>query len=241
MELSLTIDQGNSSAKVAVWDQSTPTVLANYEALTDDVISNLIARYNIDRAIYSSVAEHHDQLLLMLQQAGIRTMELNRLTPLPIAIDYSTPDTLGVDRIAAAVGAWSLHRGREILTVDAGTAITYDRVTADGHYIGGNIAPGIGMRLKALNQFTVQLPLISGRGEVRLWGNSTESAMRSGAVNGVLAEITYYRSKLPADAVIVMGGGWGYELSQKLDFITDYQEGLVNRGLNEILIYNENI
>ena len=168
-------------------------------------------------------------------------MELNRLTPLPIAIDYSTPDTLGVDRIAAAVGAWSLHRGREILTVDAGTAITYDRVTADGHYIGGNIAPGIGMRLKALNQFTVQLPLISGRGEVRLWGNSTESAMRSGAVNGVLAEITYYRSKLPADAVIVMGGGWGYELSQKLDFITDYQEGLVNRGLNEILIYNENI
>lgn len=65
--------------------------------------------------------------------------------------------------------------------------------------------------------------------------------MRSGTVNGVLAEITYYRSKLPDDAVIVMGGGWGYELSQKLDFITDYQEGLVNRGLNEILIYNENI
>lgn len=78
MGLSLTIDQGNSSAKVAVWDQSTPTVLANYEALTDDVISNLIARYNIDKAIYSSVAEHHGQLLLILQQAGIRTMELNR-------------------------------------------------------------------------------------------------------------------------------------------------------------------
>ena len=239
MGLSLTIDQGNSSAKVAVWDRDRLVELSTFKAMTDDVINNFAARYSIDKAIFSSVADYQDNLLSRLNAAGIKATELTHDTPLPLVIDYATPLTLGVDRIAAAVGAMSLHPGRELLVVDAGTAVTYDNVSADGHFIGGNIAPGIGLRLKALNAFTARLPLISGRGETMLWGNSTESAMRSGAVNGVIAEITYYHSQLSADAIVVLSGGWGHELAQKLDFETDYHESLVNRGLNEILKYNE--
>ncbi len=239
MGLSLTIDQGNSSAKVAVWDRDRLVELSTFKAMTDDVITNFAARYSIDKAIFSSVADYQDNLLSRLNAAGIKATELTHDTPLPLVIDYATPLTLGVDRIAAAVGAMSLHPGRELLVVDAGTAVTYDNVSADGHFIGGNIAPGIGLRLKALNAFTARLPLISGRGETVLWGNSTESAMRSGAVNGVIAEITYYHSRLSADAIVVLSGGWGHELAQKLDFETDYHESLVNRGLNEILKYNE--
>lgn len=239
MGLSLTIDQGNSSAKVAVWDRDRLVELSTFKAMTDDVINNFAARYSIDKAIFSSVADYQDNLLSRLNAAGIKATELTHGTPLPLVIDYATPLTLGVDRIAAAVGAMSLHPGRELLVVDAGTAVTYDNVSADGHFIGGNIAPGIGLRLKALNAFTARLPLISGRGETMLWGNSTESAMRSGAVNGVIAEITYYHSRLSADAIVVLSGGWGHELAQKLDFETDYHESLVNRGLNEILKYNE--
>lgn len=239
MGLSLTIDQGNSSAKVAVWDGDRPVDLFTFKAMTDDVITSLVARYDIDRAIFSSVTDYQDGLLSRLSAAGIRAIELTHGMSLPLVIDYATPATLGVDRIAAAVGAMSLHPGRELLVVDAGTAVTYDHVSADGHFIGGNIAPGIGLRLKALNAFTARLPLINGRGETMLWGNSTESAMRSGAVNGVIAEITYYHSKLSADAIVVLSGGWGRELAPRLDFETDYQECLVNRGLNEILKYNE--
>lgn len=241
MGLSLTIDQGNSSAKVALWDGDRQVYRSTFKAMTDDVISGLVAGYSIDRALISSVADYQDNLLSRLAATGIRSTALTHGIPLPLAIDYTTPGTLGVDRVAAAVGAMSLHPGRELLVVDAGTAVTYDHVSADGHFIGGNIAPGIGLRLKALNAFTARLPLINGRGEKMLWGNSTETAMRSGAVNGVIAEITYYRSRLSDDAIVVLSGGWGRELAPRLDFETDYQECLVNRGLYEILKYNETI
>ncbi len=241
MGLSLTIDQGNSSAKVAVWDGNRLIHYESHITLGDDEINSLVARYDIDRAMYCSVADQQELLASLLASAGIKARELTQMTAVPLTIDYATPSTLGVDRIAAAVGAASLHPGKELLVVDAGTAVTYDRVTARRHFTGGNIAPGIGMRLKALHAFTARLPLVSSRGETRLWGNSTESAMRSGAVNGVVAEISYYRSRLPHDSVVVISGGWGRELAEKLDFETDYQECLVNRGLNDLLLYNEDI
>lgn len=240
MGLSLTIDQGNSSAKVAVWDGNKLVDFQTLSALEDDDIVRLLSVHDIDRAIVCSVADMQEHLTSMLSQAGVRTVDFNRSTAIPLLVDYSTPGTLGVDRIAAAVGAVSLHPGCELLVVDAGTAVTYDRVTTRGHFMGGNIAPGVGMRLKALHAFTARLPLVSSRGETRLWGNTTENAMRSGAVNGVVAEISYYHSRLPQGSVVVIAGGWGRELSQKLDFETDYQECLVNRGLNAILLYNEN-
>lgn len=241
MGLSLTIDQGNTSAKVAVWDGTKLVECSSHITLGDDEILRLVARYDIDRAMYCSVAEQQEMLAAMFAEAGVKAMEMTPYTPVPITIDYATPSTLGVDRIAAVVGAASLHPGVELLVVDAGTAVTFDRVTARGHFVGGNITPGIGMRLKAMHAFTAKLPLVSSRGETRLWGNTTENAMRSGAVNGVVAEISYYRSRLPHDAMVVISGGWGRELAGKLDFETDYQECLVNRGLNDLLLYNENI
>lgn len=238
MALTLTIDQGNSAAKVAVWRGRELVEYASYPVLGDEEIAALASRHDLSRAIYCTVAEHQEYLALLLAAAGVPSMELTAHTPVPMVIDYGTPGTLGVDRIAAAVGAMGLHRATELLVVDAGTAVTYDRVTSRGRFAGGNIAPGVGMRLKALNAYTARLPLVSGRGETRLWGNTTESAMRSGAINGVVAEITYYASRLPEDAKVVLTGGWGRELAAKLDFETDYQASLVNRGLNDILIYN---
>lgn len=239
MGFSLTIDQGNSSVKVAVWDGNRLIDYKSHVTLGDDEIQDLVARYPIARAMYCTVAEQQELLASLLASAGIAARELTPMTAVPLTIDYATPSTLGVDRVAAAVGAASLHPGKELLVVDAGTAVTYDRVTARRHFMGGNIAPGVGMRLKALHAYTAQLPLVSSRGETRLWGNSTESALRSGAINGVVAEISYYRSRMPHDSVVVLAGGWGRELAEKLDFETDYQECLVNRGLNDLLLYNE--
>ncbi len=239
MGLTLTIDQGNSSAKVAVWDGNNLVYFMPFVSLDDDELTSLAARYDIDRAMYCTVAEQQDMLPQILEEHGIRATEFTHGTPIPLIIDYATPSTLGVDRVAAAVAASRLHPGTELLIVDAGTAITYDRVTARNHFVGGNISPGIGMRLKSLHAYTARLPLVSSRGETRLWGNTTESALRSGAFNGVIAEISYYHSRLPHDAVVMISGGWGQELAAKLDFKTDYQECLVNRGLNDLLMYNE--
>lgn len=235
MGLHLTIDQGNSSAKIAVWDGDTLVRYLVVPSLDTEVVDELICEFQFTRAMYCSVAEQQEYVARELERAHIEAHELTPYTPVPMVIDYSTPGTLGVDRVAAAVGARSLYPATELLVVDAGTAVTYDRVTARGHFAGGNIAPGVGMRLRALNAYTARLPLVSSRGETRLWGNSTEMAMRSGAINGVVAEISYYRSRLPEDAKVVITGGWGPELASKLDFEADSREALVNRGLNVIL------
>ncbi|MDE6801661.1 MAG: type III pantothenate kinase [Muribaculaceae bacterium] len=240
MGLSLTIDQGNTRAKVVVWDGNTPVYENGYESLSPDDLRSLLAQYPVDKAIAASVAVPVDALSQFLaDEIGIRLIELRPGMAPPLKVDYATPETLGVDRLAAAVGAAALHPGKELLVVDAGTAVTYDRVTARGHYVGGNIAPGVGMRLRALNNYTARLPLINSYGETRLWGNTTETALRSGAINGVVAEIAYYRSRLPLGAVTVITGGWGREIASKLDFETDYQELLVNCGLNSILNYHQ--
>ncbi|MBK6903040.1 MAG: type III pantothenate kinase [Saprospirales bacterium] len=70
---------------------------------------------------------------------------------------------MGKDRLAAAVGAWSFFPGKTCLVIDAGTCITSDVLSEDGIFKGGNISPGIDMRLKAMHTFTARLPLV-GRG-----------------------------------------------------------------------------
>ena len=129
----------------------------------------------------------------------------------------------------------------DILVSDVGTAITYDHVSRDNVHHGGNIAPGIFMRLKALNHYTARLPLVEPE-EVPtpLWGQSTETALCSGAILGVVAELEYYRSQLPPDAVVVLGGGGTHLLRDRLPFQHTVVNNLVSLGLNTIIRFNEN-
>ena len=239
MALHLTIDRGNTMTKIALWDGAEPVVVRQIVKATTGKIFPLLAGYDIDRAILCSVAGGFDGLALRLRRRGIRMVTLRAQMPLPLKINYARPDLLGPDRIAAAVGASTLFPGREILVADLGTAATYDLVTADGTFAGGNIAPGVGMRLRALNSFTARLPLVNASGEIPLWGYSTDTALRSGAVRGVCAEIAYYRAKLSSDALTVLTGGWGAEVAKMLDFDVIVNDNLVLTGLNSILQYNE--
>ncbi|MCB0835809.1 MAG: type III pantothenate kinase [Bacteroidetes bacterium] len=108
---------------------------------------------------------------------------------LPIKNRYATPATLGVDRIVAAIGAWSKSAPRAVLVIDAGTALTFDIINQHGEYLGGAISPGINMRFRALHEFTARLPLVTFEDVPPLIGDSTIQSMRSGVINGVIAEI----------------------------------------------------
>lgn len=246
MAYNLTIDQGNTAAKLAVWTLPPDVRLVDVRISrehTADALALLCNEYDIQCAIYCSVTTPHCPVLGMLRQRCHKVIEFGVDTPAPLAVDYATPDTLGVDRLAAAVGAYTLPEsaGHDIMVVDIGTAITYDKVTADGRYCGGNIAPGIFMRLRALNRFTARLPMVEPEtGDVPLWGYDTETALRSGAINGVVAELEYYRSKLPADAVAILTGGGAELVSGRLTFTHKVVHNLVSTGLNRIINYNEN-
>ena len=122
-----------------------------------------------------------------------------------------------------------------------GTAITYDVVLSNGSYIGGNIAPGINMRLEALNNYTSRLPIVSPKGDCPIWGIDTETAMRSGAVIGVVGEIAYYKNQMHENHLVILTGGSVDLIDKLIDFHIEIDQHLVTRGLNSILIYNENI
>ena len=244
MAYNLTIDQGNTAAKLALWTLgANPQCVEEYTCrhLSVADINNLCAARHIDTAIYCSVCQRNEAVLTVLQMGSSQLIELTVKTPMPIDIDYRTPNTLGVDRIAAAVGAHAViaNQTRDILVADIGTAITYDVVTADNCYRGGNIAPGIFMRLKALNCFTARLPQIEPEeGETPLWGYDTETALRSGAINGVVAELEYYHSQLGDKATAVLTGGGAELVADRLSFKPVVVPNLVHIGLVSIIQHN---
>ena len=240
MGLNLTIDQGNSSAKIAVWDGSELVDQEESKQLTPQQLQSVTERFRPERALCCSVTGKVMKIARLLISQGVKAREVSHDMPMPLKIDYATPHTLGEDRIAAAVGAWSLFPGENSLVVDMGTAVTYDLVSADGHFKGGNIAPGIGMRLRSLHSFTARLPEVGGYGDTPLLGTDTATAMRAGAVRGVVGEIAYYRAMLPADTRIVLTGGWAHRVNEFLDFEATVDPCLVTKGLLSILLYNEN-
>lgn len=237
MKCNLTVDRGNTMAKLTLWHRDTGKVVRHLMVrdLNHAVVREFCEGHSIVAAIFSSVNKGGDEAFVM---GGItpRITVLGGNTALPLQIEYGTPDTLGADRIAAAVGAASLPQsaGRSILIADIGTAVTYDVVTADRRYLGGNIAPGIHMRLAALHNMTARLPLVQPHSPAIPIGNSTAEALNSGAVLGVVAELEYYRRSLP-DAITVITGGGAPLILNSIEFDHIYDENLVSLGLNVIL------
>lgn len=244
MALYLTIDQGNTAAKLALWRGEKLEETHIVQSLVPASLAQFIANHpGIEAAIYCSVASHGTEIMATLNNSLRRAIKLTGNTPLPINIEYGTMGSLGVDRIAAAVGAQASFPGTPLLVVDAGTAVTYDAVTADGRFIGGNIAPGMNMRLEALHRFTARLPRVKVPRELPtglVFGNNTEAAMILGAIYGIVGAMSYYKSRLPENTKVVMTGGWAGELSRLCDFDINVDPHLVSKGLNRILIYNEN-
>ena len=245
MALNLTIDQGNSEAKMALWDDSRLVDFRMETVLTPARVDEFAGgNVPLRGAIYCSVKREDLDVVCHLRKLARKVIRLTPETRIPLVVDYATPQTLGADRVAAAVGAWEDHKGHPILVVDAGTAVTYDFVDADGHYRGGNIAPGISMNLRALHEFTARLPLVPFPSPMKaladdLFGSDTRGAIARGAVDAVRASIVFYRSRLPEDTRVVLGGGCGRHLATVLDFPVHADEHLVSKGLNRILLYNE--
>ncbi len=158
---------------------------------------------------------------------------------LPIKSAYATPKTLGTDRIVAVIGALA-HFGRgPVLVIDAGTALTYDVADEDGVYQGGGIAPGIQMSFRALHEFTARLPLIDFDPEPPLVGDSTQNAIRSGVLQGILAEvegmIERYRAKYGPNIKIILTGGDRPFFENHLKNLNFADANLNLRGIYHIL------
>ncbi|MCK7538905.1 MAG: type III pantothenate kinase [Marinilabiliales bacterium] len=143
----------------------------------------------------------------------------------PFTIDYATPETLGVDRLAAAAGACIHHPGADLLVIDAGSALTLDLVTG-GAYRGGSISPGLSMRFRALHEYTGRLPLVTRRERASAFpARTTEDAIAGGVVMGLVYEINEYIRTFEErheKLVTVITGGDSELISSRTDKETIY-------------------
>ncbi len=241
--MNLVLDLGNSFGKIAVCEGTQVIEAATYEKVTSKEIAYFHARYaGLKGAIISSVVNYSREIIDYLSNLYNTCIELDHSTPIPLKNRYRTPDTLGYDRIAAAVGAYTICPGKNVLVIDAGTAITYDIVTSKGEYLGGNISTGLEIRFKSLNKYTNRLPHLERPNEQPpLLGTSTREAIQSGIVNGLLFEmdgfIGAFSQDHPTLQVVLTGGDAKYFVGKlKSSIFVDLNLNLI--GLNRILEHN---
>lgn len=238
----LTIDIGNTAVKGSVFEKGELLDSVLLETRVAAGLAELAAMYKPGGAICCCVGQDADEFIKDCGRLlGMNVESLTHDTPLPIRVEYATPRTLGLDRIAAAAGAALV--ADNALVVDAGTAITLD-IVSDNTFLGGNISPGLRLRFHSLNRFTSCLPLVSPAGDVPAFGYDTQTAIRSGVVNGIVAEIkSAYESassRYPGLRLLLAGGDAGYlsPLLEMKGLRPERASGLVGRGLERIFLFN---
>lgn len=249
--MNLCVDQGNSRTKVALMtDEGKIMKHLIYKSFSSADVERLFDLYDITDSIISSVVDIEAAVVNTLHRRSQHFVLFDHMTPVPIINRYDTPQTLGQDRLAAAVGAKSLCPNENLLIIDAGSAITYDFVSAEGEYMGGNIAPGIKMRFTMLQRMTKKLPLVDAEENelIPLFGTNTRDAIAAGVIRGVTYEVKGYmrtlKEKMPHYQTFLTGGHAPYVLNNVRSSRNEkreirYEKNLVLIGLNTILVYNK--
>lgn len=238
--MNLTIDIGNTNTKIALFENNKIILTRIYDEFTIRQLNDLNNKYKFRNVILTSVIIN-DVLINDLQLSLYNFVELNSKTPLPVKNLYKSPETLGYDRLAAVVGANKIHPDNTVLVIDAGTALTYDIITGNAEYIGGNISPGLTMRFHALNTFTDKLPLLSQSEKYYDFSTTTENAIISGVQKGIIYEIKGYIKEAARkynDLKVILTGGDAKFFDKILKKRIFVEPNLIFIGLNTILEHN---
>lgn len=238
--MNLIFDIGNTRTKVALYKGDRLLKKVIWERCDLKTVKEFVKNRKIENVVLSSTANVNQAVEYFLQKKYFY-IRLSHKTHLPITNKYKTPATLGRDRLAGAVAAFDLFPKQNTLVIDAGTCITYDFIDAKGNYLGGGISPGIGMRLKAMNEFTARLPLVNQKNSKKFIGNDTESSLRVGGQMGTVMEIRSFIKAYETNfgkINIILTGGDSKALATHFENHIFVNNNLVLHGLNKILTYN---
>ncbi len=237
----LIIDIGNTRSKLFAFNGNQ---LIDHIVCSDSLseISHFIEKNECKQGILSTTAKLTLKAEHQINGLPFDILRMTGNTPTPVKVRYKTPKTLGTDRLAAIVAAQDMKPRSNILVIDCGTCVTYDILDAEGNYWGGNISPGLNMRLQAMHNLTAKLPLVTADGDLPDVGYDTQTAIRSGAILGLRHEIegfiSHFKQKFTTLSVFLTGGD-AKKLGMSEEsciFAADY---LVPYGLNLILNYNK--
>ena len=239
--MNLVVDIGNTLVKLAVFDRGEIVFQRCVERLHPSMLEELFAAWPVRRAVVASTRGEVDEVADLLRPRVEYLLEFSSQTAVPIGNAYLTPETLGRDRLAAAVGATVLYPGRNVLIVDFGTAVTIDLVTADATFRGGCISPGMKTRFRALHDYTAKLPLCAATESEELAGLTTRQAIELGVMNGIAFEIEGYAARMRSqieDLCVIFTGGDANFFVKRIKNTIFANCNLVFCGLNRILEYN---
>lgn len=242
--MNLIVDIGNTQTKLAVFEGG--KMLFRVQVESENIfkkIKEIQKKFkNISKAIVSSVGKTDLNDFESLEK-DLDLLILDHETPLPFKNLYSTPKTLGIDRIALVCASVEKYPNKNVLIIDAGTCITYDFINANNEYLGGAISPGLRMRYKAMHNQTAKLPLLLPESSNSLIGDATDQAIHSGVYNGIVFEIDgfieAYRKK-NNDLTVILTGGDAKMLSKQLKSSIFANSNFLLEGLNFILQFNTN-
>jgi type III pantothenate kinase len=242
--MNLIIDIGNTYLKTAVFEASNLIFKETYSYSDWEINLNKIKLIfpNIANCVVSNVGKiENDHLKSVLNFQNLFFISKN--TKFPFVNLYSTPNTLGIDRMVLASGAVLNFPTNNKLIIDAGTCITYDFVNDKNEYFGGAISPGIQLRYQSLHNHTAKLPLLSKSIPESFIGNSTENAIHSGVVNGVIHEINgtiaSFLSKYENFIIILTGGDADF-LAKRLKNTIFANSNFLLESLNQLYQFNQN-
>ncbi len=203
------------------------------------------ADYDIDAVIVSSVVPQvvFNLRLLCNRYFDCRPFVVGKpdcLLPVKPRVDEGT--IVGADRIVNTVGAHARHGG-DLIVVDFGTATTFDVVGEDGAYIGGVIAPGVNLSLKALHDHAAALPFVDVTKPERVIGTNTVACMQSGVFWGYVGLIegicTQIRAEYKRPMKVIGTGGLSTLFEQGTDVFDALEADVTLQGL--LLIYEHNV
>ena len=238
---SIVIDEGNTYIKVGLFVDG---VLVESKTLEregfEEAFRLAFSMEGVDGCMIASVVEGAKSRFGFLEGLIGDVRYLSAAMPMPFVNGYAHKERLGIDRLALVAGAVSRFGNRNVLVIDAGTCITFDIVTDEGVYLGGAIAPGIGMRLRAMHNFTSKLPLVPEQDfDTSLFiGNTTESCMLSGVYNNIVCEvegvIRLYEEKF-SNLITILTGGNHFYLEKRIKNRIFASSFILLEGLNYIL------
>lgn len=189
----------------------------------------------IRQVVLGSVVPSVTDVLRRTLDGGAHLVLVGSELELPIRLDVEEPRTVGADRIVNTLAAKELF-GRDTITVDLGTATTYDCISADGVFLGGVISPGVQAGMAWLGRRTAKLPRVELHPPERVVGRRTEACIQSGifystveAIDGIVRRIREEWGR--PDALVVATGGYAGILAPHASVVDRIEPFLTLQGL----------
>ncbi|MGM0478554.1 MAG: type III pantothenate kinase [Bacteroidota bacterium] len=235
----LIVDAGNTKVKLVFFENDKIQKQLGIDANNLKELQRVLNYARFDQSILASVQS--DKATSKLRSMIKPSVVLSHQTQIPVDLSaYKTVKTLGADRIANAVAAQQMSTSDHALVIDIGTCVKYDCVSKN-KYLGGGISPGLDMRFRALHEFTGQLPYLTFESTPPFIGKSTDEAIQSGVVNGMIEELNgivrRYEQQFQSLTIFLTGGdAKRFDKALKNSIFAD--ENLTVKGLYLILKHN---